>query len=52
MRSRFPALSTFVAVLALCVALGGTAVATTHYLITSTSQIKPQVLSSTLLVGG
>lgn len=36
--------STWIATLALFVALGGTAFATTHYLITSTSQIKPSVL--------
>jgi len=36
--------STWIATLALFVALGGTAGAATHYLITSTSQIKPSVL--------
>ena len=36
--------STWIAILALFVALGGTAAAATHYLITSTSQIKPSVL--------
>jgi hypothetical protein len=36
--------STWIAALALFVALGGTAVAARHYLITNTSQIKPSVL--------
>ncbi|HXB16240.1 MAG TPA: hypothetical protein VNV44_10920 [Solirubrobacteraceae bacterium] len=36
--------STWIAALALFVALGGTAVAAKHYLITSTQQIKPSVL--------
>ena len=36
--------STWIAALALFVALGGTAIAAQHYLITSTKQIKPSVL--------
>jgi len=39
-----PRLGTVVALVALFVALGGTAIAANHYLITSTSQIKPSVL--------
>lgn len=41
-----PRLGTVVALLALFIALGGTAVAANHYLITSTSQIKPSVLKT------
>ena len=41
-----PRLGTVVALVALFVALGGTAVAANHYLITSTSQIKPSVLKT------
>jgi len=37
-------LSTIISVLALVVSLGGTAIAADHYIITSTSQIKPSVL--------
>jgi hypothetical protein len=44
MRSRRPPLATILAALALFVSLGGTALAAGHYLITSTSQIKPSVL--------
>jgi hypothetical protein len=44
MRLRRPSPTIVIAVLALFFALGGTAVATTHYLLTSTSQIKPSVL--------
>jgi hypothetical protein len=44
MRARRPSLATTVAFLALFVALGGTAIATTHYVVTSTKQIKPSVL--------
>jgi hypothetical protein len=45
MRSRRPSLNTIIASLALFFALGGTAIAAQHYLITSTSQIKPSVLA-------
>jgi hypothetical protein len=41
---RRPSPATAIALLALFFALGGTAVAARHYLITSTSQIKPSVL--------
>jgi hypothetical protein len=41
---RRPSLSVVLAALALFVALGGTAIAASHYLITSTNQIKPSVL--------
>jgi hypothetical protein len=41
---RTPSPAMFVACIALFVALGGTAVAADHYLITSTSQIKPSVV--------
>jgi len=41
-----PRLGTVVALVALFVALGGTAVAANHYLISSTSQIKPSVLKA------
>src|ERR1700677_2819121 len=44
MRLRKPPPTFAIAVLALFMALGGTAVAATHFLITSTSQIKPSVL--------
>jgi hypothetical protein len=44
MRLRRPSPSDLIASLALFVALGGSAAATSHYLITSTSQIKPSVL--------
>jgi len=40
-----PSPASIIASLALFLALGGTAAATSHYLITSTSQIKPSVLS-------
>src|SRR5436305_4762019 len=46
MRGRRPSGTTVIACLALFLALGGTAVAAHHYLITSTSQIKPSVLKS------
>jgi hypothetical protein len=45
MKSKKPSLSTAIASLALFFALGGTAIAAKHYLITSTSQIKPSVLA-------
>jgi hypothetical protein len=45
MRPRRPSLSTVIASFALFFALGGTAIAAQHYLITSTSQIKPSVLA-------
>jgi hypothetical protein len=44
MRGRKPSLTSIIAVLALAVALGGTAVAASRYIVTSTSQIKPSVL--------
>ena len=44
MRTRTPSPALILAALALFVALGGTAVATSRYLITSTHQIKPSVL--------
>lgn len=45
MRPRRPSLSTVIASFALFFALGGTAIAAQHYLITSTSEIKPSVLA-------
>lgn len=42
---RRPSMTTVIACLALFFALGGTAIAAQHYLITSTSQIKPSVLA-------
>ena len=42
---RRPSVSTLIASLAVFFALGGSAIAAKHYLITSTSQIKPSVLS-------
>jgi len=44
MRVRKPTPAVIIAIVALVVALGGTAVAASHYIITSTSQIKPSVL--------
>ncbi len=44
MHLRKPSPTSMVAVLALFFALAGTAIATNHYLITTTSQIKPSVL--------
>lgn len=44
MRVRRPSASSVIALLALFFALGGTAIAAKHYLITSASQIKPSVL--------
>lgn len=41
---RRPTPATIIAIVALFVALGGTAVAASRYIITSTSQIKPSVL--------
>ncbi len=46
MRNKGISPALIVALLALGIALGGTAVAASHYVITSTSQIKPSVLSS------
>ncbi len=46
MRPRIPSPATIIASVALFVALGGTALAASHYIITSTSQIKPSVLRS------
>jgi hypothetical protein len=43
---RRPSIPTLLALLALFFALGGTAIAARHYLITSTSQIKPSVLKA------
>jgi hypothetical protein len=43
---RRPSAATIIALLALFFALGGSAVAARHYLITSTSQIKPTVLKA------
>jgi hypothetical protein len=43
---RKPSPSTLIACLALFVALGGTAIAASRYVITSASQIKPSVLSA------
>jgi len=45
MRPRRPSLPTVISLLALFFALGGTAIAARHYLITSTKQIAPSVLS-------
>lgn len=45
MRRRKPSPATIVACIALFVALGGTAIAASQYVITSTSQIKPSVLA-------
>ena len=45
MHPRRPTPTIAIALLALFFALGGTAVAAKHYLITSTSQIKPSVLN-------
>ena len=44
MRLRKPTPAAVMAIVALVVALGGTAVAASHYIITSTNQIKPSVL--------
>jgi hypothetical protein len=44
MRSRRPSPATVLSAVALFFALGGTAIAAHHYLITSTNQIKPNVL--------
>jgi hypothetical protein len=44
MRLRKPTPAAVIAIVALVVALGGTAVAASHYIITSTGQIKPSVL--------
>jgi hypothetical protein len=46
MHLRRPSITLVVAALALFVALGGSAVAADHYLITKTSQIKPSVLKA------
>lgn len=46
MRFRRPSSSTVIAAAALFFALGGSAMAARHYLITSTSQIKPSVLKA------
>ena len=46
MHRRRPSSSTVIALLALFVALGGTAIAAKRYLITSTSQIKPSVIKA------
>jgi hypothetical protein len=46
MHLRRPSPATAIAMLALFFALGGTAIAAHHYLITSTSQIKPSVLKA------
>jgi hypothetical protein len=45
MHIRKPTVTSAVAILALFIALGGSAIAANHYLITKTSQIKPSVLS-------
>lgn len=52
MRTRRPSATTAIALLALFFALGGTAVAARHYLITSTSQIKPSVLRQLMGASG
>jgi hypothetical protein len=44
MRIRRPSASSVIALLALFFALGGSAIAAKHYIITSTSQIKPSVI--------
>jgi hypothetical protein len=44
MRARTPSPATMIALIALFFALGGSALAASHYLISSTSQIKPSVL--------
>lgn len=44
MRVRKPTPAAVIAIVALVLALGGTAVAASHYIITSTGQIKPSVL--------
>jgi hypothetical protein len=49
---RRPSPAAVLSALALFFALGGTAIATRHYLITSTSQIKPSVLKKLHGVGG
>jgi hypothetical protein len=46
MQSHKPSGATIIACMALFIALGGTAVAASRYLITSTSQIKPSVRSA------
>ncbi len=46
MRFRKPSLGTVIAAAAIFFALGGSAMAARHYLITSTSQIKPSVLKA------
>ena len=46
MRARKPTPATTIAIVALVVALSGTAVAASRYIITSTSQIKPSVLQA------
>jgi hypothetical protein len=46
MHLRKPSPGTAIALLALFIAMGGTAIAAHHYLITSTKQIKPSVLKS------
>lgn len=43
---RKPSITTVIACLALFLSLGGSALAASHYLITSTKQIKPNVLTS------
>lgn len=43
---RKPTSASIIALLALFVALGGTAIAANHYIITSANQIKPSVLKS------
>lgn len=45
MRRRRPSPTTLIALLALFFALGGSAVAAKHYIITSSSQIRPNVLT-------
>jgi hypothetical protein len=51
-RPRKPSAATIIATLALLLALGGTAVAASRYIITSTSQIKPSVLEELRGTGG